>query len=340
VQRFLIWSAYLSGEAGHTYGANGIWQLNRREQPYGTSASGSNYGKVSWDEAMKLPGSRQVGLAKRLLETLAWNRFEPHQQWVTDPADRAIAWGDWIWYPERTPSHDAPVGHRFFRHRVDMPPDARVRRAVWRLIADDRCTAYLNGEKIGAQHHAGDGLQPSGIAEMLKPGINVLAVDAENTSAAWADHNPAGLLMSLEIELQDGRKISARSDATWRASKDSSPDWAAVSFNDSRWVSAASVARYGDAPWGKIDFLPNNAVIPYAAGIPRRVRLIYLPRGVSTNVEELERDVKYEASFFDPVTGERSAARPAEPQNSSWSVPQPPKPDQDWVVILEAAGDG
>ena len=87
VQRFLIWSAYLSGEAGHTYGANGIWQLNRREQPYGTSASGSNYGTVSWDEAMKLPGSGQVGLAKRLLETLTWNQFEPHQEWVTDPAD-------------------------------------------------------------------------------------------------------------------------------------------------------------------------------------------------------------------------------------------------------------
>ena len=30
VQRFMFWSALLSGTAGHTYGANGIWQVNTR----------------------------------------------------------------------------------------------------------------------------------------------------------------------------------------------------------------------------------------------------------------------------------------------------------------------
>ncbi|HEY5912737.1 MAG TPA: DUF4038 domain-containing protein [Verrucomicrobiae bacterium] len=31
-----------SGCAGHTYGANGIWQVNRRDRPYEASPGGNN----------------------------------------------------------------------------------------------------------------------------------------------------------------------------------------------------------------------------------------------------------------------------------------------------------
>ncbi len=82
VQRFMVWASYLSGTAGHTYGANGIWQLNRREQPYGKSPHGGNWGNRPWDEAMQLAGSGQVGFAKRLLERFDWWKFEPHAEWV------------------------------------------------------------------------------------------------------------------------------------------------------------------------------------------------------------------------------------------------------------------
>ena len=77
VQRFLIWSELLSCEAGQTYGANGIWQLNRKEQAYGASPHGGNWGTTPWDEAMQLPGSTQCGLAKKLLEKYPWQKFEP-----------------------------------------------------------------------------------------------------------------------------------------------------------------------------------------------------------------------------------------------------------------------
>jgi len=39
--------------------------------------SPTGYGAIPWDEAMKLPGSRQVGLGKKLLETLPWPKFPP-----------------------------------------------------------------------------------------------------------------------------------------------------------------------------------------------------------------------------------------------------------------------
>jgi hypothetical protein len=83
MQRFLFWSSLLSGAAGHTYGANGLWQVNRSGQPYGPSPHGTSWGDLPWDEAAQLPGARQLGLGKALLMRYPWQRFEPHPEWVT-----------------------------------------------------------------------------------------------------------------------------------------------------------------------------------------------------------------------------------------------------------------
>ncbi|MBI2914474.1 MAG: DUF4038 domain-containing protein [Firmicutes bacterium] len=82
VQRFMFWACMLSGAAGHTYGANGIWQVNTKAQPFGPSPHGSSWGDTPWEEACKLPGSSHVGIGKRLLERYQWWRFEPHPEWA------------------------------------------------------------------------------------------------------------------------------------------------------------------------------------------------------------------------------------------------------------------
>jgi hypothetical protein len=82
VQRFMIWASILSGAAGHTYGANGIWQVNTAEAPFGPSPHGRSWGDTPWETAYQLAGSAQVGLAKQLLSKYQWWRIEPHQEWV------------------------------------------------------------------------------------------------------------------------------------------------------------------------------------------------------------------------------------------------------------------
>jgi hypothetical protein len=82
VQRLMFWSCVLNGVAGHTYGANGIWQVNTEKRPYGPSAHGRSCNNIPWNRAYKLPGSRQVGLGKSLLERYRWWMFEPHPEWV------------------------------------------------------------------------------------------------------------------------------------------------------------------------------------------------------------------------------------------------------------------
>ena len=82
VQRFMFWSALLSGTGGHTYGANGIWQVNTREKPYGLSPHGHSWGGPAWDVAAALPGSGQLGMAKGLLTRYSWWKLEPRPELI------------------------------------------------------------------------------------------------------------------------------------------------------------------------------------------------------------------------------------------------------------------
>jgi hypothetical protein len=80
--RRMFWICMMNGASGHTYGANGIWQCNRPGEPHGKSPHGGSYGKIPWNEAMRLPGSKQLGLAKALFMKYQWQQFEPHSEWV------------------------------------------------------------------------------------------------------------------------------------------------------------------------------------------------------------------------------------------------------------------
>jgi hypothetical protein len=78
VQRYLFWGSMLSGAAGHTYGAAGIWHMGVDGDPGITPI----YDWTTWREGMNATGSTQVGLAKRMLEKYPWARFQPHPEWV------------------------------------------------------------------------------------------------------------------------------------------------------------------------------------------------------------------------------------------------------------------
>jgi hypothetical protein len=81
-QRWFFWSSILSGAAGHTYGANGIWQLNQPGKPFRANPMGMHWGDIPWNEAAKLPGAKQIALGKKLLEELPWWEMEPRQDWL------------------------------------------------------------------------------------------------------------------------------------------------------------------------------------------------------------------------------------------------------------------
>jgi hypothetical protein len=78
VQRFLLYTSILSGSAGHTYGAQGIWGMNSRTAPY-VGATGS-WGGGFWQDAMHYPGSAQMGVGRRFFERYPWWLFQPRRE--------------------------------------------------------------------------------------------------------------------------------------------------------------------------------------------------------------------------------------------------------------------
>jgi hypothetical protein len=92
VQRFMFWSAPLGGTGGHTYGANGIWQVNTREKPYGLSPHGHSWGGPPWEIAAQLPGSGQLGLAKGLLTRYSWWNLEPNPDLISPRWSKEDYW--------------------------------------------------------------------------------------------------------------------------------------------------------------------------------------------------------------------------------------------------------
>ncbi len=92
--RAMFWLCLLNGAAGHTYGANGLWQLNRKGQPHGPSPTAKSpptgYGVIAWDEAMHLPGSQQMAYGKAFFASLPWTQLTPMGDsvgWAERPAE-------------------------------------------------------------------------------------------------------------------------------------------------------------------------------------------------------------------------------------------------------------
>lgn len=76
VRKYAYWALF-AGACGHTYGCHDMWQfLDTNRHPPVTFA------RTPWREAINLPGSTQVGLARRLLESRPFLSRIPDQTLV------------------------------------------------------------------------------------------------------------------------------------------------------------------------------------------------------------------------------------------------------------------
>jgi hypothetical protein len=327
--RTTFWLCMMNGAPGHTYGANGIWQVNQPGKPHGASPHGGNYGTIPWNEAMNLPGSQQIAHGKKFLQQFPWERCVPQSDTVAWDAAQLVRWGQWIWYPEGEPKTAAPVETRYFRRAFDVP-SGQVTRAVLRFGADDRGTAWINGKRAGEV----TGWQTSvecDITKLLRAGKNVIAIEAENLPAP-VQANPASLIAAAEIQMEDGSSVKISSDAEWRISKSSSNGWQEAGFEDSKWTRAQVTAAYGEGPWGRID--DNPICAPFAIGIQDDLRIVYCSSPRALTVGKLRAGADYKATFFNPVTGETQKQTVTTDKNGTWKCPQPAY-GNDWVVVLQ-----
>lgn len=339
--RRMFWLCLMNGAAGHTYGANGIWQNNRPGDPHGLSPTGGTYGKITWREAMNLPGSTQVGLGKRLLEQYDWTQFQPHPSWAVfaDATNRLnLDAASWIWFPEGNAAADAPTEKRWFRRQVNLPANKIIKLARVRIAADDAFTGYVNGTVFGRGEDWHNPVFVRDLAKLLSPGTNIFAIEAENKAAEVAA-NPAGLILTVEVEFLDGSRLQFGSDSSWRCSKTNAPGWEATDFEDSKWVLAKTLGRHGIRPWGRITPFDTPAFGPQSTGTQEGVRIVYVPEPRPIYLQQLVKGSQLTAYYFDPLNGARSRIESVRPDDSDRWLCAPPKGvTTDWVVVLEPSG--
>ncbi len=340
--RRMFWICLMNGAAGHTYGANGIWQCNRKGQPHGPSPTAGSppagYGAIAWDDAMNLPGSRQIGLGKKLLEKYPWQDFVPHPEWASFAQEKRISLdgASWIWFPEGKPTTDAPVAKRYFRRTFVLPSGETISAATLSVSADDAFVAQLNGQTVGSAEDWRSDRQFANVQGLLKPGTNVLTITAENKPAG-NNPNPAGLIACLEMKSAAGEIERIVSDASWRSATNLMDGWERADFADTAWPNAMIVAPFGSGPWGKIGAPATGPLFgPQATGITNGVRVIYIPENKPIQVSHLEKQSRYSALFFDAVTGETKRYSPFYSSAAgTWDCPAPGGKVNDWVVVLE-----
>jgi len=157
--------------------------------------------------------------------------------------------GFWIWHPEGDALRGVPAETRTFRRRLDVPADRTLRRASVYVLADSNFVLSVNGVK------AVDGVGfPMGtetdIAPMLRPGMNILAVEV--TNQAEPPLNPAGLLAEIRLEFTEGAPVVLTTDAGWLVAGAAGEGWRDLDFDDRSWLPARVLGPAGIAPWGPV----------------------------------------------------------------------------------------
>lgn len=138
----------------------------------------------------------------------------------------------WLWLGDAA-AHPEVVFRKEFR------VDGKVKRATVVGTADNHCEIYVNERKVASSDDWGQ-LADGDASRPIKPGVNTLSVSAKN------DGGPAGMLVYLRVELEDGARLDVFSDATWKATNDPKGRWRVAKFDDSQWSPPTVLGLVGD----------------------------------------------------------------------------------------------
>jgi hypothetical protein len=145
--------------------------------------------------------------------------------------------GSWIWAPQVS-DHQTVFLWKSFK----IPDSAHVLRAQLSMTTDDKFTVFLDGRELG---HGAEWreLFVFGVTPLLSSGRHVLAVRAFNS------HSGAGMILGLQVDLEDGTHIAIKSDKSWKVVPSGIKNWEKVMQPALDWQPAVVEAPLGGFPW-------------------------------------------------------------------------------------------
>lgn len=256
------WQVLVASDAQRlASGAGDLWDSGKVD---GASTSDCEYHGVqltsgqrcywrvrAWDQAGHVgPWSDVASWSMGLLSPGDWQA-----QWIgydAPLAERAkgpdLDGASWLWLAD---DKGQPVGGEVcFRGQWTVP--AKWQKAQLCLTVDDQFELWINGEHVGKSDGRTDAWkQPAqfDVSALLRPGVNTLAVQAQNSGGA------GGLIAKLVLQT-DGGAVTLVSDGSWRAAAGANETWKKAQLDDRSWKPAQVVGAYGIAPWNRIEAVP------------------------------------------------------------------------------------
>ena len=195
------------------------------------------YWKVRiWDKDGQTSAWSQPALwSMGLMQPSDWKANWIGQEDLAKPS--ALDGAQWIWFPEGSPANRAPLGVRYFRKTLSLPPGRKLVAATCNVTADNAFALLINGRKA-VQSDNWENLITSDITPFLHSGDNFINLTATNVGA---EPNPAGLIAKLHLQFDQGDPVDLVTDGQWESSTD-----------QNQWVPAKALGAFGIAPWGKL----------------------------------------------------------------------------------------
>ncbi|KAG6854967.1 hypothetical protein C0991_009790 [Blastosporella zonata] len=163
----------------------------------------------------------------------------------------AFKTGTWIWTVDGAPPlFLAPPGDRFFRRTYSPPAGKTAILAEVIITADNKYSLFVNGTLVGASPADVNSWENAqGYMMPLYPGPVLFAVEGTNAPTTTGAANAAGLLAAIRITHSDGTQVIIGTDRQWVSNSLPVPAFQQPETDDSTWVPAILIAKFGSGPW-------------------------------------------------------------------------------------------
>jgi DUF1680 family protein len=173
------------------------------------------------------------------------------------------------WLPTREPPplhlswigpdmKDVPEGARevrvWFRGKMDVPANRTIAKVTLAMAAEGCFTCLLNGRRVARCGECLD-IQVADVTSDLKPGGNLVAVEAVLPAHVRWDRNRGGIVGAVRVEYTEGAPQTLLTDMNWKVATQEEDGWIRNDFNDATWPGAQTWSWKGTgiSPWNLFD---------------------------------------------------------------------------------------
>jgi hypothetical protein len=144
----------------------------------------------------------------------------------------------------------------WFRGKMDVPANRTIAKVTLAMAAEGCFTCLLNGRRVARCGECLD-IQVADVTSDLKPGGNLVAVEAVLPAHVSWDRNRGGIVGAVRIEYTEGAPQTLLTDMNWKVATQEEDGWVRNDFNDATWPGAQTWSWKGTgiSPWNLFDLV-------------------------------------------------------------------------------------